>query len=118
MRYTESHEWISVDGPVGTVGITEHAKNELGDIVYIELPKVGNTVQAGDAVCVLESTKAAVDIYAPVSGEIVAVNDGIKRSPSSLQGSSKSGWLFEIKLSDLSEVESLLTASDYEALHE
>lgn len=117
MRYTESHEWIFVEGSNGTVGITEHAKNELGDIVYIELPKVGNTVQKGDAVCVLESTKAAVDIYTPVSGEIVAVNEGIKSAPPSLRGSVKSGWLFEIKLSDPSEVKDLLTASEYEALH-
>src|SRR3989338_9761950 len=107
MYYSESHEWVSVEGLVGTVGITEHAKNELGDIVYIELPKVGAIFKAGDPVCVLESTKAAVDIYAPVSGEILEVNDAIKKAPSDIQGSSESSWLFKMKLSDKNEVESL-----------
>ena len=114
MYYSESHEWVSVEGVIGTVGITEHAKNELGEIVYIELPKVGLFYKAGDIICVLESTKAAVDIYAPVSGEILEVNEEIKNTPSDIQGSSKSSWFFKIKLSDMSEVENLLSLEEYE----
>ena len=117
MYFSESHEWMTLDGVIGTVGITEHAKNELGDIVFIELPKVGTNVSAGDAVCVLESTKAAVDIYAPVSGEIIETNDELKKMPNELRGSSKSAWLFKIKLADESEVKTLLSSSEYEALN-
>jgi len=112
--FSESHEWVSVEGPIGTVGITEHAKNELGEIVYIELPKLGAVYKAGDPVCVLESTKAAVDIYAPVSGEILELNEELKKAPSDIQGSSKSSWLFKIKLSDTSEIENLLSLEEYE----
>src|SRR5260221_12463584 len=101
MRYTDSHEWITLSEKIGRVGITTHAQNELGEIVFIELPKVGQTVAAGDEICVLESTKAAADVYAPVSGKIAAVNEVLSKDPRALnQDPEGSGWIFEIELSN------------------
>lgn len=115
--YTESHEWVSVDGNIGTVGITNYAQKELGEIVYIELPKIGQLIKSGDEVCVLESTKAAVDVYSPVSGEIVAINDSLRESPSSVnRDAHHGGWLFQVKLSHPTECKHLLTISQYEAI--
>lgn len=113
MRYTESHEWISLENGIGTVGITEHAKNELGDIVFIQLPKVGEKLVAGDVACILESTKAAVDVYAPVGGEIIEVNEPLRAGPSELKGSSIGSWLFKIRLEDAKQIERLLTEEEY-----
>lgn len=115
MHYTQSHEWITVQGGIGTVGITEYAKNELGDIVYIELPKVGSLVKAGQEVCVLESTKAAVDVYSPTSGEIVEVNVDLAKNPAILKD--QDTWLFKIELTDLKELEQLLSNIEYAKLH-
>ncbi len=118
MRYTQSHEWIAVDGSVGTVGITEYAQKELGDIVYIELPKVGSDLKAGQEACVLESTKAAVDVYSPVSGRVIAVNESLRGAPSSLRGASLAmSWLFKIEISDPNELDRLFSASQYETIH-
>lgn len=118
MHYTDSHEWIALDGAMGTVGITEYAQKELGVIVYIDLPKIGQELNAGQEACVLESTKAAVDVYSPVSGKVVAVNEALRKDPASLKGvSQESGWLFRIELSQPSECELLLTLSQYQALH-
>ncbi len=105
MKFTDSHEWVEVEGDVGIVGITEHAKKELGEIVYLELPKIGNVLKAGEEAAVIESTKAAVDIYAPVSGKIVEVNEG-----------SKGDWLFKVKLSLPSELDTLLSKEQYDLL--
>ena len=114
MRYTESHEWISLQGKVGTIGITDYAQKELGEIVYIELPKVGQKIKAGEEICVLESTKAAADVYAPVSGKVVEVNESLRKSPSSLnQAAESDGWLFRIELSNLGEWNQLLTQAQY-----
>ncbi len=117
MRFTESHEWIQVDNGIGTVGITHHAQKELGAIVYVELPAVGKHVKAGHEVAVLESTKAAADIYSPVSGEIVEINqkllDFIHHINSSAE---KEGWLFKVKLTDSGELEKLLMIEDYLSL--
>lgn len=114
MRFTDSHEWIQVEGKMGTVGITEHAQKELGEIVYVQLPEVGETVKAAQEVCVLESTKAAADIYAPVSGTIVAVNEALKTNPALLnQGDA---WLFRLELSNPSELDTLLSSADYRDL--
>lgn len=115
--FTESHEWIQVEGSCGTVGISSYAQKELGEIVAIELPKVGSLVQAGDEVCVLESTKAAADIYSPVSGRILSINENLVKNPHALNIEPElRGWLFRIELSNPSEVERLLTASSYEDL--
>jgi len=117
MRYTESHEWIQIKDNVGTVGITDYAQGELGEIVYIELPKVGQKVKAGQETCVLESTKAAADVYAPVSGKIVAINDELVKGPSSINRTAENvGWLFKIELSNPKEIDHLLTRAQYTAL--
>lgn len=114
MKFTESHEWIRVEEGIGTVGITDHAQRELGEIVYVELPAVGKHVKAGEEVAVLESTKAAADIYSPVSGEVVEINqklcDFIHHINSSAE---KDGWLFRIKLTDAAETETLLKKEEY-----
>jgi glycine cleavage system H protein len=114
MKFTESHEWILVEHGIGTVGITEHAQKELGSVVYVELPTVGKTVRAGEEIAVLESTKAAADIYAPVSGKILAVNESLKEQCSAINlDPEKAGWLFKIQLSEKSEVDQLLDKQEY-----
>ncbi len=116
-KFTESHEWIEIQGHVGTVGITDYAQRELGDIVYIELHAVGTKVKKGAEVCVLESTKAAADVYAPVSGKIVAVNDGLVMAPGSINQSAETkAWLFQIELSHPKEAEALLSLAEYQSL--
>ncbi len=115
MKFTESHEWIRLENEdMGVVGITEHSQQELGEIVYIELPKVGARVKAGDEVCVLESTKAAADIYSPVSGTITAVNNALTKDISLLN--QQEGWLFKVKLSDPEEYHDLLDTVEYESM--
>lgn len=114
MKFTESHEWIRVDNGIGTVGITDHAQKELGEVVYVELPAVGKTVKAGEEVAVLESTKAAADIYSPVSGEIVEINQKLVDFIHQINSSAESeGWLFRIRLTDHSETGTLLKREDY-----
>ncbi|MEM7464802.1 MAG: glycine cleavage system protein GcvH [Pseudomonadota bacterium] len=114
--FTEDHEWIAVDGDTAIVGITEHAQEQLGDLVFVELPEAGKTVSKGDDAVVVESVKAASDVYAPVSGEITEVNMALADDPSLVNRSAqKEGWLFKMKLSDTSELEGLMDASGYEA---
>ena len=114
LKYTESHEWVraEADGTV-IVGITEFAQDALGDIVFVELPKVGNTYTAGDDAAVVESVKAASDIYAPVSGEVVAVNDAVVGAPESINADAYAAWLFKIKPSDANAINGLLDAAAY-----
>jgi len=114
MNYTNSHEWILCDGEIGTVGISSHAQEELGEVVYVQLPKIGQSVEKEEEVAVLESTKAASDIYSPVSGIIIAINERVKEDPRILNESpEKDGWLFKIALSDLSELDTLLKSLQY-----
>jgi len=109
--YTPSHEWISIEGNVGTVGITEYARKELGEIVYAELPRIDQEVKAGDAVCVLESTKAAVDVYSPMSGRVIAVNkEECKENPAMV------GWLFRIELASPTDLHNLLSSEQYQSV--
>lgn len=120
LKYSKEHEWLrkEADGTY-TVGITEHAQELLGDMVFVDLPDVGATVSAGDDCAVAESVKAASDIYAPISGEIVAVNDALSDSPEQVNSEPYgAGWIFRIKASDVSEVEALLDSAGYEALLE
>jgi glycine cleavage system H protein len=120
LKYAKSHEWIRVD-PDGlvTVGISEFAQDALGDVVFVELPKSGATVSAGQEVAVVESVKAASDIYSPVSGSIVAVNDTLRDKPELLNSSPlDQGWLFRIKMSNAAEVGGLLDAAAYAASHD
>lgn len=118
MYFTDSHEWINLEADnLGKVGITSHAKHELGEIVYLELPEIGRQVKAGEEVVVLESTKAAADIYAPVSGEIVAVNDAVRAAPNILNESPEElGWLFQIRLSNPQELDALMNRTSYQQL--
>ena len=114
LKYTKSHEWVKVDGDVATVGITEHAQSLLGDLVYVELPEVGDELGAGDDACVVESVKAASDVYAPVDGEALEVNDGVVDDPAQVNSEPyQSGWLFKLKISNSSQLASLMSATDY-----
>ena len=116
LKYSEDHEWISVDGDVGTIGITAHAQEQLGDIVYVELPDVGRDVAKGDDAGVVESVKAASEVYAPVSGEIVDVNQGLTDTPGLVnEDPLGQGWFFKIKLSDPSELDGLMDETAYKA---
>ncbi len=116
LRYATSHEWVRNEGNgIVTVGITEHAQELLGDMVFVELPEVGESVSTGDDVAVAESVKAASDIYAPVSGEIVEVNEDLEDSPELVNSDAfGDGWMFKIKLDDESELDALLDAEGYE----
>jgi glycine cleavage system H protein len=117
MKFTQSHEWIRIEEEVGVVGITNYAQQELGDIVYVELPFVGKVVKAGEEIAVLESTKAAADIYAPVSGEIIEINQKLVDYIHQINTSAeKEGWLFKMRLSDFSECQSLLDPDAYAQL--
>jgi glycine cleavage system H protein len=116
LRYAETHEWIKVEGDTGTVGITDHAQNELTDIVYVDPPKIGASVSAGQAAAVVESVKAASDIYSPVDGEVVAVNDALPGNPSLVNTSPyEEGWLFKVRLANPSQAEALKSPDDYRA---
>jgi glycine cleavage system H protein len=117
LKYAKSHEWVRVSGDVATVGITDHAQHELTDVVFVELPAVGRKVKAGEACAVVESVKTASDIYAPVSGEITAVNKALVDQPALVNGDPYgNGWFYEVKLSHPAELNSLLNAADYNAL--
>ena len=118
MKFTDSHEWIEWEGKdVARVGITPYAQKELGDIVYIELPIVGKQVNAKQEVAVLESTKAAADIYSPVSGIIVAVNETLRTNPEQVnQSPEQEGWLYKIQLSNPAEIDLLMDQAEYQAL--
>ena len=117
LRYRETHEWVRVEDGVAVVGITDYAQEELGDVVYVELPEIGRKVAAGEAVAVIESVKTASDIYAPVSGEIVAVNEALAEHPEKVnEDPYGEGWLFKIKPKDPAELEALLDAEAYKKL--
>lgn len=117
VRFTKSHEWIEGKDGVSIVGITNFAQEELGEIVSIELPKVGRNVKMGEEIAVLESTKAAADVYAPISGKIVAINESLKQNPSFVnQFAESKGWLFKIEPSHPKEIENLLTQAEYQKL--
>ncbi|CAB0151882.1 Glycine cleavage system H protein [Pseudidiomarina piscicola] len=118
LKYASTHEWVRNDGDgIYTVGISEHAQGLLGDMVFVELPEVGDVVAAGDDVAVAESVKAASDIYAPIAGEITAINEELEDSPETVNSDAfGDGWLFKIKAEDPSELESLLDAEGYQAV--
>ena len=114
LYFTKEHEWIRVDGDVATIGITDHAQEQLGDIVYVEPPKAGRRVKAGEAVGVVESVKAASDIYAPVAGEIVGANDALGTAPEKVNEDAFGAWMYRIKPDNAADVEKLLDAAGYE----
>jgi glycine cleavage system H protein len=115
-RYTEEHEWVRAENDVGTVGITTYAQEQLGDVVYIELPEVGRQVQKGKEMAVVESVKAASEIYAPVSGEVVEVNEALSADPATVNRDAMGeGWFVRIRLSDPAELDGLMDGDAYES---
>jgi glycine cleavage system H protein len=114
-RYTKEHEWISVDGGIGTIGITDYAQNSLGDIVYVDAPKVGDEVKGNSTFGSVESVKAVSDLYSPVSGTVTEVNESLKAAPDKINAAPHDTWIIKVKLSDPAEFEKLLDAAAYEA---
>jgi glycine cleavage system H protein len=113
-KYTKEHEWVEVDGDVATVGITNHAQESLGDIVFIDLPTVGKEVKSKEELCVIESVKAASDIYAPIDGEVIEINNNLNDDASIVnQDPEKDGWIFKMKISDLNQCDNLMTLDEY-----
>ena len=113
-KFTQDHEWLNIDGDVATVGITDHAQSQLGDLVYVELPKVGRAVKKSEAVAVVESVKAASDVYSPLSGEIVEVNDTIVAEPALVNGGAENtAWFFKVRIGDTAELDGLMDEAAY-----
>lgn len=117
VKYSEDHEWVDTDGNgVAIIGITNHAQEQLGELVYVELPDVGRQIAKGDEAAVVESVKAASEVYCPVSGEVVEVNGALADSPTTVNDAAESdGWLFKMKLSDQGELDALMDAGAYES---
>ncbi len=114
LRFSEEHEWVMVDGDVATVGISDFAQQQLGDVVFVELPDVGRSVERGGEIAVVESVKAASEIYAPVSGEVVEINGALEDQPGLVNESAETdGWFFKIRMTDASEIDELMDAAAY-----
>ncbi len=113
-RYTREHEWLQVEGAIGTVGITDYAQNSLGDIVFVDAPKVGDKVEAGKVFGSVESVKAVSDLYSPVSGTVTAVNQELVTAPEKINTGPHQAWIVKVQLSNPSEVDALLSSADYE----
>ncbi|HAT87461.1 MAG TPA: glycine cleavage system protein GcvH [Rhizobiales bacterium] len=114
--FTEDHEWIAIDGDVATVGITDFAQSQLGDVVFVELPEVGAELEKGGDAAVVESVKAASEVYAPIDGEVVEVNEALEEDPSKVNSESETGaWFMKIKVSDSSQLEGMMSADAYKA---
>ena len=113
-RYTKEHEWISLDGKIGTIGITDYAQNSLGDIVYVDVPKVGDSVTANNSFGSVESVKAVSDLFSPVSGTVSAINEELKTSPDKINEAPHETWIIKVELADTGEFEKLLDAAAYE----
>jgi len=113
-KYTKEHEWLKIDGGTGTIGITDYAQNSLGDIVFVELPKVGTEISAGKTFGSVESVKAVSDLFAPVSGTVTEINEALNTSPEQVNKDANTAWMIKIKLKDPAEGNSLLSTADYE----
>jgi glycine cleavage system H protein len=113
-KYTKEHEWLAVDGTTGTIGITDHAQNSLGDIVFVELPKVGAQLEAGKTFGTVESVKAVSDLYAPVTGTVTAINEALATAPEKVNSEPHTAWMVKVTLANPAEAAALLTAADYE----
>ncbi len=113
-RYTKEHEWLQVDGETGTVGITDYAQNSLGDIVFVELPKVGQPIEAGSTFGSVESVKAVSDLFAPVTGTVTEINESLNEKPDTINTAANDTWLIKLTLTNTDEVNALLSAADYE----
>ena len=115
MKFTKDLEWVSLDGDIATVGISKHAADALGDVVFVEVPEVGKTVSKGDSFAVVESVKAASDVYAPVSGEVVEANDALSTAPEAVNADPEGeGWFAKIKVSDASQLDALMDQAAYD----
>ena len=114
-RYTREHEWIELNGSVGNIGITDYAQNSLGDIVYVDVPKVGDAVTANQTFGSVESVKAVSDLYSPVTGTVTATNEELKNSPDKINEAPHTTWIIKVELADTAQFETLLTAAQYEA---
>ena len=113
-KYTEEHEWVQLSGDIATVGITNHAQESLGDIVFVDLPNIGKEVKAKEELCVIESVKAASDIYSPIDGEIIEVNNELTNDPAIInKDSENSGWIFKIKISDKKQLDDHMDLNNY-----
>ena len=116
MKFTKDHEWVSLDGDIATVGISKHAADALGDVVFVEVPEVGKTVSKGDSFAVVESVKAASDVYAPIAGEVIEGNAALADAPETVNADPEGeGWFAKIKISDASQVEALMDQAAYDA---
>jgi glycine cleavage system H protein len=113
-KYTKEHEWISVDGTAGTVGITDYAQGSLGDIVFVELPKVGDELEAGKIFGTVESVKAVSDLYSPVSGTVTAINEALKDAPEKVNTDANGTWMIKLTVKDSAELDKLFSAEEYE----
>ena len=114
LKYTREHEWVAVDGSVATIGITDHAQEQLGDVVFVELPTVGDRVEKADAFGVVESTKAVSDVYAPISGEVAEVNDDLPENPELInEDPYGDGWMVKVTIGDKADLDDLMTADEY-----
>lgn len=120
LRYLETHEWVRNEGDgIATIGITDHAQDSLGDVVFVELPEVGRVLSAGEESAVVESVKAASDIYSPVSGEVIAVNEALEDEPETVNNSPYGdGWFYKVRMSDPAELDELMDADGYRAVAE
>jgi glycine cleavage system H protein len=116
LKYTKEHEWIRVDGNTGTIGITDFAQQQLGDVVYVELPDVGSTLTAGQVFGTIESVKAVSELFAPVTGEVIEANGSLKDRPDHVNSKPHETWMVKVKLADASELGTLMDAAAYEAL--
>ena len=117
-RYAESHEWVKLDGDIATVGITDYAQHALGDIVYVDMPEVGDEVEAGEVFGAVESVKAASDLSSPVSGDVVEGNENLEDAPESINADAFENWIMKVKVSDSGEIDALLDAAAYAKLCE
>jgi glycine cleavage system H protein len=115
LKYTREHEWIAVEGAIGTIGITDYAQNSLGDIVYVDAPKVGDTVTANKPFGSVESVKAVSDLFSPVTGKVTEVNEALKTEPDKINGDPHGTWIIKVELADPSQLATLLDAAAYEA---
>ena len=115
LKYTKDHEWVAVDGDIATVGITQHAQDALGDVVFVDLPEIGQGYAQGEVAGVVESVKAAADVYMPIAGEVTEVNEALRADPSLANSDPMGGgWFFKIKLADAGQVDALMDATSYE----
>jgi len=117
LKFTKDHEWLRIEGEIATIGITSYAQEQLGDLVFVELPQTGRKLEKGTAAAVVESVKAASDVYSPINGEVSEVNDNIVQEPALVNSDPMGkGWLFKLKIADLAQIDELMDEADYNAL--